>query len=62
MPAVVCTGLCEVATRVGAPRIVRAGRFHHPFGDPEISPDRELVWRKSLVREALDRLAAPAEA
>ena len=61
IPAALCTGLCEVANRVGASRVVQAGRFHHPFGDPERSPENESAWRQLLVRRALDSLTKAVE-
>lgn len=50
-----------MATRVGANRILRAGRFHHPFGDPNRTPEGEFLWRRQVVEAALRALAAPVE-
>lgn len=57
----VCTCLFTVATRVGANRILRAGRFHHPFGDPSRTPAGEFLWRRRVVETALRAIATPVE-
>jgi len=57
---VLLTVLISIAERVGANRIVRAeGRFHHPLGDPTLSPDAEAAWRLDHVRAALKFLTEP---
>lgn len=50
-----------MATRVGANRILRAGRFHHPFGDPNRTPEGEFLWRRQVVEAALRALTVPVE-
>ena len=45
-----------VALSMGCNRIVRGVRFHHPFGDPELTEERERTLRKDLVRAALQTL------
>lgn len=57
----VCSCLFTVASRVGANRIVRAGRFHHPFGDPNRTPEGERRWRRSVVEAALQALVTPVD-
>jgi glycine reductase len=47
------TSLHTVAEQVGTNRILVGGKFHHPFGKPELSPEDEFVWRKKLVQRAL---------
>lgn len=54
-----CSCLFTVAQRHGCNRIVRAGRFHHPFGDPTRGPEGEFQWRRSVVETALQALATP---
>jgi betaine reductase len=61
LPAVVVTAMTSVATAVGAPRIVRAGRIPHPVGDPTKDPAQERAWRKQVMQKALDALATPIE-
>ena len=61
IPVALCTGLCDVAVRVGANRVVQAGRFHHPFGDPDKGPEKELAWRRLLVQRALHALTTEVE-
>jgi betaine reductase len=58
---VVCTCLFTVASRTGANRILRAGRFHHPFGDPDRTREGELRWRRQVVEAALRALTVPVE-
>jgi glycine/betaine/sarcosine/D-proline reductase family selenoprotein B len=53
--------LFTVATRIGANRIIRAGRFHHPFGDPSRTPEGEKAWRLRVVRAALAALQTPVQ-
>jgi len=53
--------LFTVATRIGANRILRAGRFHHPFGDPSRTPEGEKEWRLRVVRAALAALQTPVQ-
>lgn len=55
------TCLYTVATRVGANRIVRGGKFHHPFGAPEQPPAEEYAWRRAFVERAIDTLRIPVE-
>jgi glycine reductase len=58
---VLATCLYTVATRVGANRIVRGGRFHHPFGNPERSPAEEYAWRRAFVDRILQALTTPVQ-
>ena len=54
---VLITALISIAERVGANRIFKAeGRFHHPLGDPTLSPNSELVWRTNLLQAAVQML------
>lgn len=54
--------LISIAERVGANRIFRAeGRFHHPLGDPTLSPAAEAAWRFDLVRAAARMLTIPVD-
>ena len=56
LPTVLATCLYTVATRVGANRIVRGGRFHHPFGNPDLPPVEEYAWRCKFVNRILEAL------
>ena len=40
---------------------IKAGHFHHPFGDPSREPEAERKWRLGAAREALRVLAEPVE-
>ncbi len=54
---VLITALISIAERIGANRIFRAeGRFHHPLGDPALTPDAELSWRTHFLRAAVQML------
>jgi len=44
---------------VGAPRIVPTRGIPYPTGDPELSPERELAWRRQLLERALHAIATP---
>ncbi|MHB8146085.1 MAG: hypothetical protein ACYDGM_02335, partial [Vulcanimicrobiaceae bacterium] len=57
----VCTCLFTVAVRLGASRIMRAGRFHHPFGDPSRTVEGEFQWRRAAVQTALHALTVRIE-
>ena len=56
------TCLYTVATRVGANRIVRGGKFHHPFGDPQLPPEEEYGWRRKFVERTIQALCTPVQA
>ncbi len=59
---VLITALISIAERVGANRIFKAeGRFHHPLGDPELTPEREFSWRTHVLRAAVQMLAHPID-
>ena len=61
IPTVLATCLYTVATRVGANRIVRGGRFHHPFGAPEKSQAEEYSWRRKFVEQTIYALCTPVQ-
>ena len=59
---VLITALISIAQRVGANRIFRAeGRFHHPLGDPALTPEAEFEWRTKVLRAAVQMLTIPVE-
>jgi glycine reductase complex component B subunit gamma len=48
------TALYNIAERVGVNRIMRAGgKFHHPFGNPDLPKEMEFQWRRKMVASAL---------
>ena len=54
---VLITALISIAERVGANRIFKAeGRFHHPLGDPTLTPEGELVWRTNVLQASVQML------
>lgn len=59
---VLVTALISIAERVGANRIFNAeGRFHHPLGDLELTPQAEAAWRTNFLRVAVRMVAQPVE-
>ena len=59
---VLITALISIAQRVGANRIFKAeGRFHHPLGDPALTPEAELEWRTNVLRAAVQMLTVPVD-
>ena len=59
---VLVTALISIAERVGANRIFKAeGRFHHPLGDRELTPEAEFRWRTNFLRSAVQMLTEPVE-
>ncbi len=59
---VLITCLSNVATQVGAGRIMAGSKFHYPVGNPDLTPDEELAWRTELMNKALRVLQTPAAA
>jgi hypothetical protein len=37
------------------------GKFHYPFGNPELSRDAEIKWRRSMAEAALKALSKKVE-
>ena len=59
---VTITALISIAERVGANRIFKTeGRFHHPMGEPSLTPEAERAWRLDLLRAAVKMLTLPVE-
>ena len=59
---VLVTCLSNVATQVGAGRIMAGSKFHYPVGNPDLTADEELAWRSDLMTKALRALQSPAAA
>jgi hypothetical protein len=59
---VVITCLANVATQVGAYRIMNGNKFHYPVGNPDLPPAEEVKWRTELLSAALKILQTPVEA
>ena len=49
---VLVTCLSNVATQVGAGRIMAGSKFHYPVGNPDLTADEELAWRIDLMTKA----------
>lgn len=45
-----------IALRVGAPRVVPTRGIPYPAGDPNLSPEAEKAWRRTLLTTALRAL------
>ena len=56
------TCLPNVATQVGAYRIMSGNKFHYPVGNPDLPAEEEVKWRAELLRSALKVLQTPVEA
>lgn len=50
-----------MALSVGANRVVRGSRFHHPCGLGDGPTVASRAWRRAVVQAALRALAAPVE-
>ena len=61
MTVVHACSIVPISKTVGANRIVPTIAIPHPFGDPQLEPDKEKALRKALVRKALQALATPVE-
>ncbi len=56
------TALISVAEKVGTNRIFYAGgKFHYPWGEPSLPPEKELAWRKRMAKASLKYLETPVE-
>jgi len=56
------TALYVIAERVGTNRIMRAGgKFHYPFGNPELPHELEVKWRRKMTEAALIALTRRVE-
>lgn len=51
----------EIASRVGAPRIVPTRGIPYPTGDPSLDQEGERRWRGLLLGAALRALCAEVE-
>lgn len=58
---VVITCLANVATQVGAYRIMNGNKFHYPVGNPDLPPVEEAKWRAELISNALKILQTPVD-
>jgi glycine reductase len=61
IPTVNACAIITISQVVGANRIVRAVSIPHPFGDPELKPEKEYDLRKSLVLRTLKALETSIE-
>ena len=60
-PIALISALPELATSVGAPRVVRGVRIEHVCGDPDLPPDRDRELRYRIVSRAVDALRTPVD-
>ncbi len=62
LPCVCTTALISVAEKVGTNRIFYAGgKFHYPWGEPNLPPEKEFAWRKRMAEAGLKYLQTPVE-
>jgi len=62
IPTVCVTAFHTVAERVATNRILIAGgKFHYPFGNPDLPKQKEFQWRRIMVKAALNLLTKPVE-
>lgn len=59
IPTALLCNLVSIASRVGAPRVVRTRGIPYPTGDPSMDPAQEQQWRRSLLQRALQAVATP---
>lgn len=52
----VITAFKSIAYNVGANRIIVGGDFTHPAGNPDLPADRELSYRVSILRKAIEAI------
>jgi len=57
---VLITCLPNVATHVGAYRIMSGNKFHYPVGNPELPSEDEVKWRAEVLSAALNVGEVPA--
>lgn len=56
IPIVQVTSMTPIAEMVGTNRILRGESIVSPLGDYKLSPEREMLARKELVKKALSLL------
>ena len=61
IPAVCITAMSSIAEAVGCSRIQIGGRIPYMSSDASLPPDREIVFRRRLVRSALQALATEVD-
>jgi len=61
IPIVHITNLTKISEGVGPKRIMKGNSVNHVFGNPSISHDSEVTYRKKLVDTALDMLMVNPE-
>jgi glycine reductase complex component B subunit gamma len=58
---VLITCLPNVATQVGAYRIMSGNKFHYPVGNPDLPSEDEVKWRAEVLSAALKVLQTPVD-
>ena len=56
IPVALITAIPSVAKSVGVSRIITGGGIPYPAGDPNLTPERELEFRRRLVERALEAI------
>ncbi len=61
MSTVLVTAIVPLATSVGVNRIIRGRAVTHPFGDPTLSRDQELAYRRRVVETCLHAMSVSVD-
>lgn len=56
IPTIHVTNLTKVSEGIGTHRILRGNSVLHVFGNPSLTPEQEIRFRKNLLSEAVDML------
>jgi glycine reductase len=58
---VLVTAIVPLAQSVGVNRIVRGSAVTHVFGDPSVSPEKDLAHRRRVLETCLDAMAVAVD-
>lgn len=56
LPCTLITAMVPAALTAGANRIVKGNAIIYPLGDTSLSPEREKMYRRTMVSKALEVL------
>ena len=55
------TAMIDISQTGGAPRIVPGVDIRYPLGNPELSPDKEKMLRRGILKVALEAMTTRIE-
>lgn len=61
IPIIHVTNLTKISEGIGTHRILRGNSVLHVFGNPSLTHDQEVRFRKNLLSEAIDMLEETPE-